>query len=490
MIKDIFRALTQDHPGVKIYRVGGAVRDDLLPNKPPTMDQDYLITGAPFEILISYLLKYGKVEHVGATFGVLKFYERGSKNAIDIALPRKEISTGPGHKDFKVEFDHTISVKDDLKRRDFTINAIAFDIFSKKYIDPFNGRKSIIDKIVKVVNSKAFTEDPLRILRGAQFAARFNFVIEPTTLKLMQQNTFLLQYVSIERVTGELNKLLSSPKPSIGLKYLDEIGALKHLLPDLISAKTIIQTRKGKASSVYDHIMLAVDAAPQDHLEIRWAALLHDLAKPACHKTVEGRDRFIGHDTMGSRNAKKTLIRFKFPTVFINKVTHLIRHHMFDAPPSLTPKAVRRLIKKVGPEHIFDLLALRRADRKGTTEKISMWKIDNLEEKIRTELADKPFSINDLKIDGHAVMNHTGLKPGPEIGLILNILLYYVLYKDVKNDANTLISHIPYPVEGAKEYCPHGTRHRLSTIIEFLSSEKPYSWTCASDCGGICENKY
>ena len=217
--------------------------------------------------------------------------------------------------------------------------------------------------------------------------------------------------------------------------------------------------------------MLALDAVPKDNLLIRWAAVFHDMAKPECKVLRKGKNSFIGHDKLGAKLAKKYLTAWKFPSNFISDVAHLIKHHMFDAAPKITSKAVRRLINKVGKEHIFDLIELRKADRNGTTEKLSMWKIDNLVRKIKIELANKPFSVNDLDIDGNDIMTHTGLNPGPEIGLIQKILLLYVLYHDVSNSKSDLKLHIPYPDKDWVEYCPNGTKFRLNKILESLTSE-------------------
>lgn len=475
---------------IKVFKVGGAVRDQFIKGQTP-IDEDYLVCGVPFGELLKYLNDYGQVEHVGVTFGVIKFYPRGCKLATDIALPRKEISTGPGHKDFKVEFDHTLSVDEDLKRRDFTMNAIAINLQSGDIYDPFNGRKDIDKKVIRVVHKKSFREDPLRILRGVQFAARLNFKIEDKTLKLMKQHKHLLEYISAERIAGELNKIILAPSPSIGFRYLEKIGALSNILPELLGAKYVVQSRKGDAATVFEHTMLAIDAASQDNPKVRWAVLFHDLGKSKCHSMDKnGKEHFIGHEIIGATIAKKYLGLWKFPTAFIEEVMHLIKYHMFDAPPNISDKAVRRLIARVGTEHIFNLVELRRADRSGTTTKISMAKVDNLVKKIKRELYEKPFSLSDLKVNGHDVIKVAGIKPGKEIGLILDILLYLVLYKDVPNERDTLIRHIPCPGEGIQEYCPHGTLFRLSQIKTALNSDVPFAWNCGSDCGYICEKRY
>ena len=488
MIEEIFNSLMKENQKVKVYRVGESVRDSFL-NKIPK-NYDYLVTKISFIDLMNYLNNYGFVEHIGATFGILKFYFGKNKKAINIVLPRKKISTGIGYRNFKIEFDPNLSIENDLQRQDFTMNAIAYNIKDNCYIDPFLGKNDIKAKCIKHVSKKVFEEDPLRILRAIQFSARLNFIIVPQTLRLMQKSVYLLKYVSPKQIGIELNKLLTAENPSIGFKYLDKIRALEILFPELKECKQIKQTHKGQASTVFDHTLLVIDAAFPDNLKTRWAALYHDLGKSATKKFRNGKQSFIGHEKIGVKIAKKALITWGFSKIFVRDVTHLIKHHMFDAAPKLTPKAVRRLIKKVGAAHIFDLVELRRADRLGTTEKISMWKIDNLINKIKTELAEKPFNIKELKINKNDIMEYTGLLSDLEIELIQQILLYYVLYKNVLNSKSNLLLHIPYPKKNTPEYCPHGTNFRLQKILEALTSEETYSWDCGAACNYICENKY
>ncbi len=189
-----------------LYAVGGAVRDELLKIK--SKDLDLLVTGIPQPNLVEILNKYGKVDEVGKSFGVIKFKSKDSNEDIDIALPRKEKSTGDGHKDFEVQCDHTLKVEDDLARRDFTMNAVALDASTGKYIDPYNGIDAINKKVISVITNNSFNEDPLRMLRAAQFATRFSFEIHSATKAYAKLASKKLLTVSRERILEEFKKVV------------------------------------------------------------------------------------------------------------------------------------------------------------------------------------------------------------------------------------------------------------------------------------------
>ncbi|MGH8016409.1 MAG: CCA tRNA nucleotidyltransferase, partial [Candidatus Zixiibacteriota bacterium] len=212
-----------------LYEVGGVIRDRLLLHKSPTKDSDYLVTGISYDALTKILRKFGKVDLVGRSFGVIKFTQEisGQLHTFDITLPRKEYSTGVGHKDFVVSFDPLLSVEDDIKRRDFTINAMARTMKTGQFIDPLGGRKDLENRILRMVSESSFEEDPLRMLRAVQFTARFNLTIEKKTLDSLIKHVDLISTISAERISEELNKLLlQAPKPSEGFRLMLETGLL------------------------------------------------------------------------------------------------------------------------------------------------------------------------------------------------------------------------------------------------------------------------
>ena len=212
--------------GGKIYSVGGKVRDDFLGKD--SKDLDILITGVPFETLEQILAKYGTVNNVGKSFGIIKFKHFNDDEEIDIALPRTEKKTDAGYQGFEVTSDHGLPIEQDLARRDFTINSIARDS-GGNIIDPYNGVQDLKDKIIRVTNPDAFAEDPLRMLRAVQFAARFDFTIEPVTLKLIQDNAAKIKEISPERILIEFDKIVTKGDPIAGIYWLNNTLLFQHI---------------------------------------------------------------------------------------------------------------------------------------------------------------------------------------------------------------------------------------------------------------------
>jgi tRNA nucleotidyltransferase/poly(A) polymerase len=213
--------------GGKIYSVGGAVRDKYLGKE--SKDLDIMITGVPMDTLEQILGKYGQVNLVGKSFGVLKFKPKGSTEDIDVAIPRTDTATGAGgHKGIETKSDHTLPIEDDLKRRDLTINAIATDI-EGNIIDPFGGVNDIKNKIIRMVDPSAFTEDPLRMLRAVQMASRFGFTIEPETMKAIQGSAVKIREIPSERILTEFDKIVQKGDHLVGANLLVETGIYKQL---------------------------------------------------------------------------------------------------------------------------------------------------------------------------------------------------------------------------------------------------------------------
>jgi len=413
----------------KIYEVGGAVRDKYISPILPDKDKDYLVTGIPMKDLCSLLREFGKVDLVGKSFGVIKFVPHkkyNGENVFDIAMPRKEYSTGPGHKDFTVEFDHRLRVEDDLSRRDFTINAMAEDLSTTKLVDPLGGKKDIKKRLIRITNPNSFKDDPLRMLRAVQFAARFEFDLEERTFESLCENVDLISFVSPERIQEELNKLLLKAKyPSSGFRLMRRTGLLERVFPELQAGIGVDQPGGYHAYDVFEHSILTVDNAPRE-LVIRLAALFHDVSKPECRELTQEGSTFYGHDKKGARVTKKILERLRYSNQIIEKVTLLVEKHMFTT--GVTDKGVRRLIRKMGEELIFPLLNLRRADVVAQGKGGETRDVDELEERTRLEIERKPpFGLKDLELDGNEIMDKFNLQPSPLIGQILNHLLEMVL---------------------------------------------------------------
>jgi tRNA nucleotidyltransferase (CCA-adding enzyme) len=431
-------------PG-NVYSVGGRVRDEVLadlgrPQK-SSPDVDYLITNVPLNEILEKLSQHGSAQLVGASFGVVKFTRDGL--TVDVALPRRERSTGTHHRDFVVESSPDISLEEDLSRRDFRINMMARDLASGRLIDPYGGKDDLIARRLDILKDETFIEDPLRILRGAQFAARFELEPTPRTLAAMRKAAHLVSTVSPERIADELTKLLTrAARPSHGFEILRAVGALALILPELMEGWGVEQNAFHKYS-VYYHALRCCDEAPPD-LELRLAALLHDAGKP---RTKSG-PHFYRHEFVGAEMARTRLSALRFPSDVIERVTHLIRHHMFASDDGLTDAAVRRFINRVGADNVERLFALRRADiaASGLPER-NPAELERFAGRVRAELAGhNALGLGSLAIKGDdviAVMREMGLV-GPEfrgdarVGAALQACLETVLEDPTQNTRERL----------------------------------------------------
>lgn len=458
---DIIRSLSSSG---RIYEVGGAVRDrlrhSLCPDSGridvrrfwayPAEEVDYLVTGLPMEALLDILGRYGRVGLAGRAFGVIKFSfrtEEGSRRTTDIALPRREVSTGHGHRDFLIEYDSELPVEQDLGRRDFTVNAIALRLRDGResqnppeLIDPFSGMRDIGDRLIRMVSPAAFTEDPLRMLRACQFAARFQFSLEQKTFRSIRRHAPLIRSVSPERIRQELDKiLLKADQPSIGLWLMQRSGLLREVLPELEAGVDVTQPGSYHRYKVFEHCIKTVDIVPAS-LEMRLAALLHDVAKPQCREAFQGGVHFYGHDKLGEGVARRVLERFRYSGDTIAQVSGLVRNHMFAYPE--TEKGLRRLIARVGAGGLDKLVELRRADIKAQGRGTEQ--ADRELEAFRMAVAEAmeknpPFTVKDLQVDGQAIMEEFKLKPGPRVGQVIRHLLEYVLDHPERNRREELL---------------------------------------------------
>jgi putative nucleotidyltransferase with HDIG domain len=425
----------------ELYLVGGAVRDMLLGRPATSVDSDYVVTGIGFEPLRALLERYGSASLVGRSFGVVKFTPRDA-DTVDISLPRTEVSTGPGHKDFEVRYDPSLPVETDLHRRDFTVNSMALDLRTSGLVDPLSGRQDLSRRILRVNRATSFIEDPLRILRGVQFMARFDLAVEQHTHDLMERDASLLDSVSKERVRDELVKLVDlSLRPSTGFVFMHETGILRRVLPEL-DATWGIEQNEFHPDDVFHHSVKSCDSAEGGSV-VRWAALLHDLGKKEARMEREGRVVFYRHEEESARIARSILERLVFPSAFIEKVEHLVSQHMFLMSDQWSDGAVRRFIARVGVENLADLFALRRADGASRGDTGVEEEIRYASRRTQAVIAmDAVFKREDLAIDGSDIMKATGLVEGPEIGRILDALLERVLEDPHMNEREKLISII------------------------------------------------
>ncbi len=398
---DLDRRLAEALPAGSLFAVGGRVRDELrraVEGSAAPADSDYVVVGVPQEDLMERLRALGHVDLVGASFAVLKITIDG--HTVDVALPRREWSLGVAHRDFAVETGPGVSLEEDLARRDFRMNMIARAIPSGDLVDPYGGAADIRARRIDIVTPQTFAEDPLRMLRAAQFAARFEYAATPGLRDAMSDAAQMVRAVSAERIHDELAKLFRAEKPSLGLELLRETGVLAHLWPELLEGVGVEQNQ-WHAYDVYRHGLATVDASPPGDLALRLAALLHDVGKP---RTKAG-PHFYRHEIEGAEMTRAMLERFRFSNEVVKTTEHLVRQHMYSADPELSGAALRRFIRRIEPSNIERLFALRRADiaggglpeRDGTNQ--------TFESRVHAELARKPaFSIRELAIGGDDVI--------------------------------------------------------------------------------------
>ncbi|MBN1282232.1 MAG: HD domain-containing protein [Proteobacteria bacterium] len=435
--------------GGDLYEVGGPVRDRLMGR--PVKDRDILCRGLPMKRICAVLRPLGTVAGVGKSFGVIKFSPRGRPGVtVDIALPRRERSTGVGHRDFDVDYDPAMPVEEDLGRRDFTVNAMALSLADSRLIDPFGGRADIERRVLRMVFPRAFEEDPLRLMRAIQFAARLGFTIEPATLKSMKEHAPLIATVSGERIGMELAKLMSAGRPSVGFDLMLECGLMEHVLPEMAAIRGIEQDKQ-PGDDVYSHTMRALDAARADpavehrgDIDLMFACLMHDVgkAKTARFHAPAGRTVFFGHQLVSKRLAMRAMERLRLAAAGVDtrRVSALIEHHMFETKASYTDRAIRRFVSKVGQDLIFMLVDLRIADNRGGKHPAGIKGVQRLRKRIAEELAKKPpFGPKDLAVDGHDLMA-AGVPRGPTLGAILAALVDKVLDEPALNTRDELLA--------------------------------------------------
>ncbi len=416
--------------------VGGPVRDSLLGNA-SGKDIDLLIRRFPFEKLKRFLGERGEIHLVGQSFGVIKFKPFGHNDVIDISLPRKERSTGAGHRDFAVDFDPDIPLEIDLGRRDFTINAMARDCLSGELIDPFGGQRDLSDRILRMISPSGFVEDPLRMMRGVQFMARLNLKVEPDTDKAMTEQSHLIDTVAAERIADELNKLLLAEKPSPGFRLMQRTGLLRRILPEIENTVGVTQPGGYHRWDVFEHTLRTIDNAPRS-IPIRLAALFHDCGKPATKMDTDSGASFYGHDRLGRDLAVKALKRLRYAGDLIEAVGILVEKHMFSE--NAGEKGIRRLISKVGVDRIYDLIDLRKADTLAQGMGQTTEGIEEFRSRVKAEIEKKSaFGLKDLQIDGNDIKSHLGIGEGPLVGVILNALFEEVLDEPTLNDREKLL---------------------------------------------------
>jgi len=434
------------------YVVGGAVRDELM--GVDSKDADFLVPGVDIAGLRAALQPHGGTEELvvaGRAVGV-RHYPRDRAirgvvpSGIELAPPRREVSTGPGRHDFEIVVDPAATVEEDLARRDFTVNAMARRLDDGELVDPYGGESELRERRLKTVSTNSFAEDPLRIVRGLRFVSQFDLDPDPTTLQQMRDEAPAVSLVSGERIggglaadgLGELSKLLLGSNPAKALRIARDTGVLVHLLPELEPAIGFEQESRYHALTVDEHTFAVVQAAAEagTPLRVRLAALFHDAGKPeVAWRGTDGRLHYYAkrgyavksHEQVSAELAGAALARLRYPTELRKRVVRIVRAHMFD-PGRGDALRARKLLAKFGDGLAFDLLDHKEADLRGKGDNPRQDELDRLA-RFRVVLEQEqasPHRLRDLAISGDDLVA-LGHKPGPEIGRTLQALLHEVV---------------------------------------------------------------
>jgi len=335
------------------------------------------------------------------------------------------------------------TIEEDLKRRDFTINAMALSMSAEndfEVVDLFGGMNDLQANIIRPVgNTPArFEEDALRMLRAIRFSVQLNMKMTEETFSALSTLSATIQQVSWERIRDEFLKMIGSPYPAEAIDLLDETGLLQFILPELLEGKGVKQGGH-HTTDVWTHSLDALRNSPSSDPVVRLATLLHDIAKPRTYRLQDGKPTFYNHEIIGSRMAKVIAQRFRLSKQEIERIFTLVRYHMFYYQPQNTDASIRRFMRKVGLENINDILDVREADRLGSGARETSWRLEEMKVRMVDQL-HQPFAVTDLEIDGHDLMQELQLQPGPKLGFILNVLFEKVLDEPELNTKEKLLA--------------------------------------------------
>ncbi|MDD4178497.1 MAG: CCA tRNA nucleotidyltransferase [Candidatus Margulisbacteria bacterium] len=418
--------------GFQAYLVGGCVRDSLLGKTP--IEWDITTSARPEEV--SRLFK--KAIPTGIEYGTVTILLTDGQ--YEVTTFRSDEKYVDGRHPANVHF--TTDIHADLARRDFTVNAIAYDPATDQLIDDHAGQTDLKKKLIRTVGAATarFSEDGLRPVRACRFAAQLGFEIDNATLAAIPGSLATVKKVSVERFHDELIKMLAAAKPSIGLEYMRRSGLLEIVLPELNACVGVEQPPEFHPHDVYWHSLYSCDAAPQDNLTVRLAALFHDLGKPACKEGFT----FYNHDKVGAEITERLMRRLKFSNDETGRVVNLVASHMFDYSAKWSDAAVRRFIRRIGGVgNVPNLFLLRQADVQAMRQNIGTDYLVELQARIDRIIADEnALHVKNLKVNGQDIMRTLGIPPGPKVGQVLNDLLEKVLDEPNLNERETLLKLI------------------------------------------------
>ena len=455
------------HEGGRVYTVGGTVRDELLGQ--PRKDLDLLVTGLPQQALLRCLRPYGRVQLTGRAFGVIKFLPRHWDGPpIDVALPRTEVSTGIGHRDFEITFDHTLPLEVDLGRRDFTINAMATDVADGRLIDPFGGASDLAQRLLRQVSAAAFPEDPLRMLRGIQLATRFGLQVEPVTYQAMCDHAATITTVAPERIAEELRKLLQAPAPSHGFRLMHTVGLLRYVFPEINELRTIPAPAaecdsgtapSGPAGEALTHTLRRLDAVQQSpllyhrgDLQLLLAALFQDCGRLASVPQATPQ----AYAQASAIQAQQSLERLRVTTIGAHPklITTLIAHSAFPISPLLSDAGLRHFAHTVGVPEALMVFDLRLAECLAQSAPEGAQTLQTLSQRLRAAMVQGvPLTLKDLAINGND-LQRLGIAPGRQLGEILQVLLERVLDDPACNTRDHLLDVVRHDYVDRSTFLP------------------------------------
>ena len=434
---------TLEQAGFEAYLVGGCVRDLLIGKTPK--DWDITTNAHPDQIVELFPETY--VNNDYGTVGVVNEETEDERlKVVEVTPYRTESGYSDARRPDNVEFG--VSLEEDLKRRDFTVNAIAYRINGEKLVDLFDGEADIKKKRLKTVGNpnERFAEDALRMMRAVRLASELSFTIESDTFDSILKNSLNLRRISIERIRDEFIRIINSDVPMQGIVFLEKLALIDHILPEIRPSMGCEQGG-AHAYDVYEHLLRTLQAAADKDFstEMRLSALLHDIGKPASRRTG-GKHKtytFYGHEVIGAKMTREIMKRLKMDRETSQVVEKLVRWHMFFSDPDeITLSAVRRTIVRVGEDQIENLLNLRVCDRIGTGRpKEQPFRFRKYKAMVDEALRD-PISVKRLKIDGSRIMEITGEKPGKKLGYALHALLEEVLDDPGKNTEEYLHNRV------------------------------------------------
>lgn len=431
--------------GYLCHAVGGSVRDTLMGQT--TKGWDFTTNATPEQILAVFPDSF--YDNQFGTVGIKIYASEKKHDETEKPIDIYEITTYRSEQGYK---DHrhpdTItwgsSLNEDLSRRDFTINAIAWD--GKTLVDPYHGQQDITDKMIQTVGApdERFKEDALRMMRAVRIASQLGFQIEKLTIQAIQNHASLLTKISKERIRDEFLKILVSPFSADGIILLKNTGLLTYIIPEMIETFTTEQ-KSPKRHHLYDvgiHSIKSMEACPSQDPIVKFATLIHDIGKPTTFRKDEtGLITFYNHEVAGTAIARRILDRLRFSKKDSERILTLIRWHQFSVDERQTDSAIRRIIRRVGKENLDDMLALRIGDRLGGGAQETSWRLELFKKRLE-EVQKQPFSIKDLHINGHDVMSCFSCGPGPIIGSTLEQLFSEVEKGTLLNDREALLTRL------------------------------------------------